>query len=69
MTAPVAFVDARTAFHATLLKSTLTINGAGVVSNADGSSAMSRNIAKGCRAAEGRDGGGADRRSDLREPV
>lgn len=47
MTTPVAFAEARKAFHAALLKSTLTINGAGIVSNADGSSAMSRNIAKG----------------------
>lgn len=47
MTAPVAFAEARKAFHAALLKSTLTINGAGVVSNADGSSAISRTIAKG----------------------
>jgi hypothetical protein len=47
VTAPVAFAEARTAFHAALLKSTLTINGAGIVSNADGGSAISRNIAKG----------------------
>jgi hypothetical protein len=47
MTAPVAFAEARKRFHTALLKSTLTINGAGVVSNADGSSAISRNIAKG----------------------
>lgn len=47
MTAPVAFAEARKRFHTALLKSTLTINGAGVVSNADGSSAISRTIAKG----------------------
>lgn len=41
------FVDARRAFHAALLKDTLTTNEKGIVSNADGSNATSRNIAKG----------------------
>jgi len=42
-----AFAQAREAFHAELLKSTLTINSAGVVSNADGSNTTSKKIAKG----------------------
>ena len=37
MTTPADFAEARKAFHATLLESTLTINNAGVVSNADSS--------------------------------
>lgn len=41
------FLNARRAFHATLLKSTLTINSTGVVSNADSSSRLSKAIAKG----------------------
>jgi len=41
------FLQARKAFHAALLKSTLTINRAGVVSNADGSNTTSKKIAKG----------------------
>lgn len=42
------FADARRRFHAALLESsTLTINSAGVVSNADGSNAASKAIAKG----------------------
>jgi hypothetical protein len=41
------FADARRAFHAALLKDTLTTNEKGIVSNADGSNATSRNIAKG----------------------
>lgn len=41
------FAQARKTFHATLLKTTLTTNSAGIVSNADGSNATSRKIAKG----------------------
>lgn len=41
------FLEARKAFHAALLKSTLTTNAAGVVSNADGSNTTSKAIAKG----------------------
>lgn len=43
----VEFVEARKAFHAALLKETLTINSKGVVSNADSSNRTSINIAKG----------------------
>ena len=41
------FAQARKKFHAALLKTTLTTNSAGIVSNADGSNATSRKIAKG----------------------
>lgn len=41
------FHDARKAFHASLLESTLTINNLGVVSNADSSNTNSKAIAKG----------------------
>lgn len=41
------FSQARQAFHAALLQSTLTINAAGVVSNADSSNTSSKAIAKG----------------------
>ena len=41
------FAEARKAFHAALLESTLTIDAKGVVSNADGSNPNSRAIAKG----------------------
>jgi len=41
------FLEARKMFHASLLESILTINGAGVVSNADSSNTSSKNIAKG----------------------
>jgi hypothetical protein len=41
------FVAARRAFHTALLKSTLTINSAGVASNADSSNTSSKAIAKG----------------------
>lgn len=45
---PVAwFAEARREFHAALLQNTLTTNALGVVSNADGSNAASRLIAKG----------------------
>ncbi len=47
MVIPVDFVEARREFHATLLRSTLTINSVGVVSNADGSNTASKAIAKG----------------------
>lgn len=47
MNLPAAFSDARKAFHAQLLKTTLTINNAGVVSNADSSNKASKVIAKG----------------------
>lgn len=47
MTEHVEFVEARKAFHASLLESTLTINSAGVVSNADSSNTTSKAIAKG----------------------
>lgn len=49
-TAPPAlphFAEARKVYHATLLKTTLTTNTNGVVSNADGSNDVSRKIAKG----------------------
>lgn len=42
----VAFVDARKEFHAQLLLNTLTINAAGVVSNADSSNKNSKAIAR-----------------------
>ncbi|ALO45135.1 NgoMIV family type II restriction endonuclease [Pseudohongiella spirulinae] len=42
-----AFLDARKAFHAALLETTLTINSAGVVSNADSSNTTSKKIARG----------------------
>lgn len=41
------FLQARKAFHRSLLNSTLTISNTGVVSNADGSSSSSKKIAKG----------------------
>ncbi|CAB5279047.1 Type-2 restriction enzyme NgoMIV [Burkholderia multivorans] len=41
------FGEARKAFHTALLESTLTINSAGVVSNADSSNTTSKKIAKG----------------------
>lgn len=41
------FAEARKAFHAELLRATLTINNEGVVSNAEGSNKTSRLIAKG----------------------
>jgi NgoMIV restriction enzyme len=47
MTTPADFAQARRAFHATLLESTLTINSVGVVSNADSSNTTSKAIAKG----------------------
>ena len=47
MSVPAEFSEARKAFHATLLKTTLTTNSAGVVSNADGSNTTSKAIAKG----------------------
>lgn len=47
MTAPSQFAEARKAFHAELLKTTLTTNNAGVVSNADSSNTPSKKIAKG----------------------
>ena len=47
MKAEAAFQQGRKAFHASLLKTTLTISSAGVVSNADSSSAASKAIAKG----------------------
>ena len=47
MTGPVQFVEARKVFHAALLKATLTINSAGVVSNADSSNGASCEIARG----------------------
>ena len=43
----VEFLKARKTFHASLLKSTLTINSAGIVSNADSSNTTSKAIAKG----------------------
>jgi hypothetical protein len=43
----VQFANARKAFHVSLLKSTLTTNSAGVVSNADSSNTTSKAIAKG----------------------
>jgi hypothetical protein len=47
MKVPVEFVEARKAYHAALLKETLTINSKGVVSNADSSNRASIAIAKG----------------------
>jgi hypothetical protein len=47
MTAPSQFAEARKAFHAELLKTILTINSSGVVSNADSSNTTSKAIAKG----------------------
>lgn len=47
MAALAEFAEARKAFHASLLHSTLTINNAGVVSNADSSNTTSKAIAKG----------------------
>ncbi|CNK20041.1 Type-2 restriction enzyme NgoMIV [Yersinia aldovae] len=47
MNAKSHFLEARKAFHAELLKATLTINSNGVVSNADGSNTTSKAIAKG----------------------
>lgn len=47
MRSPVAFQHARRAFHASLLDSILTINGAGVASNADKDRKTSVAIAKG----------------------
>lgn len=47
MRSPAAFQHARRAFHASLLDSILTINGAGVASNADKDSKTSVAIAKG----------------------
>ncbi|MBB0213466.1 restriction endonuclease, partial [Ralstonia pickettii] len=47
MNAPTQFAEARKEFHAALLKATLTINSAGVVSNADSSNTTSKALAKG----------------------
>ena len=47
MTVTANFAEARQAFHAALLESTLTINSIGVVSNADSSNTTSKAIAKG----------------------
>ena len=47
MTTPANFVEARKKFHASLLKSILTTNSEGVVSNADGNNTASKSIAKG----------------------
>ena len=47
MVTPAYFEEARKEFHATLLKTTLTTNSAGIVSNADGSNTTSKSIAKG----------------------
>lgn len=47
MAASAQFAEARKAFHAQLLTNTLTTNSSGVVSNADGSNATSKTIAKG----------------------
>ncbi len=47
MAAKIQFSEARKAFHEELLRSTLTTNAAGVVSNADGGNKSSRDIAKG----------------------
>lgn len=44
---PVQIAEARKAFHIALLKTTLTTNSAGVVSNADGGNKSSEAIAKG----------------------
>lgn len=47
MTVPADFLEARKRFHAALLEATLTINAAGVPSNADKDSKASVAIAKG----------------------
>jgi len=47
MDAPAGFARARQAFHAALLESTLAINSAGVVSNADSHNTTSKAIAAG----------------------
>lgn len=47
MNAPPAFLEARKAFHASLLKTTLTINAKGVPSNADKNNRASVAIARG----------------------
>ena len=47
MVDPAWFSEARKAFHATLLESIMTINSAGVVSNADSSNTTSKAIARG----------------------
>lgn len=47
MSMPAAFAEARKTFHAALLKSTLTINSQGVVSNADSGNRTSKEIARG----------------------
>lgn len=47
MTIPSEFLEARKKFHTDLLKSILTTNSSGVVSNADSSNKNSTNIAKG----------------------
>ena len=47
MTTPADFAEARKAYHAELLESTLTIDSAGVVSNADSKNTSSKAIAKG----------------------
>lgn len=44
---PAKFAEARKVFHTELLASTLTINSAGVVSNADSSNTTSKTIARG----------------------
>jgi hypothetical protein len=47
MSTAAKFSEARKAFHATLLASILTVNSAGVASNADSSSSLSKKIAGG----------------------
>ncbi len=47
MSVTAEFLETRKAFHAALLESTLTINSAGVVSNADSSNTTSKAIARG----------------------
>lgn len=47
MTVPAKFAEARKAFHAALLQTTLTINSVGIVSNADGNNSTGKAIAKG----------------------
>ena len=47
MSGPAQFLKARKAFHASLLKKTLTINSKGVVSNADSTNKASIAIANG----------------------
>ncbi len=47
MTFPAEFSEARKRFHATLLKTTLTTNSAGIVSNADSSNTTSKAVASG----------------------